>query len=68
LVKRQDLKEIILSTGPIFSSSVNKSGADFLSLELDLVNFLGKEHCFYVGELRNKPSKIIDYINKFQKR
>lgn len=68
LVKRQDLKEIILSVGPIFSTSVNKSGADFLSSKLDLVNFLGEEHCFYAGELKNSPSKIIDYINKSQKR
>ncbi|ALD66771.1 Sua5/YciO/YrdC/YwlC family protein [Spiroplasma cantharicola] len=60
-VKRKDLKKIINKVGLIFSTSVNYSGNNFLTKkeELDLFNIKISE-IFWDGELKSKPSKIID--------
>ncbi|AUB31979.1 L-threonylcarbamoyladenylate synthase [Spiroplasma floricola] len=63
-VKRKDLVKIINKTGLIFSTSVNYSNNPYLSKkeELDLFN-INISEVFWDGELKGKPSKIIDLVN-----
>ncbi|AGR41553.1 L-threonylcarbamoyladenylate synthase [Spiroplasma taiwanense] len=62
MIKRKDLKKIIDKTGPIFSTSVNKTGFDFLTQKDELENFSNKIFkVYWDGELKNSPSMIIDF-------
>ncbi|AHI53364.1 L-threonylcarbamoyladenylate synthase [Spiroplasma culicicola] len=68
LIQRKDLKQIIDVTGPIFSTSVNKTGKDFLITHEQLKSFSENVSCFFTEELKNKPSIIVDFINNKKKR
>ncbi|WP_100254052.1 L-threonylcarbamoyladenylate synthase [Spiroplasma clarkii] len=68
LIKRADLVQIINVVGPIFSTSVNRSGQKYLTTEAELSNFLKPDHCFFIGELKNQPSKILNLLDNSKKR
>ncbi|QEH62369.1 L-threonylcarbamoyladenylate synthase [Spiroplasma chinense] len=68
LVKREDLVEVINQTGPIFSTSVNKTGQNFLSSLDEFKKFLNQDGIFWSGELSKNPSNIVDLTTNEKKR
>ncbi|UKS53811.1 translation factor [Mycoplasma feriruminatoris] len=64
LVKRDDIKKIINTVGPIISTSVNLHNNKHLTKEVDLINFNQNIEVFFDNELNNKPSKIYSSILK----
>ncbi|AHB36802.1 L-threonylcarbamoyladenylate synthase [Spiroplasma apis] len=68
VVKRKDIKTIIDNVGPIYSTSVNVSGQNPLSEKSELFTFLGKNKCFFIGNLNNPPSRLVNIITNEKKR
>ncbi|UWD34981.1 Sua5/YciO/YrdC/YwlC family protein [Mycoplasma cottewii] len=64
LVKRQDIKNIINTVGPIISTSVNFHKSEPLKTKIDLENFNKDIVVFFDKELNASPSRIYDSINK----
>ncbi|AKX34503.1 tRNA threonylcarbamoyladenosine biosynthesis protein [Spiroplasma litorale] len=63
--KRKDLKKIIKVVGPILSTSVNKTGSSYLTKYKDLEIFVKQnkeiKKLYWVGELNNRPSSVINF-------
>lgn len=69
LVTKTDIKEIIDSVGPIYSTSVNRSTESILSKFDELSQFSEQiSHVFYDEELDTNPSKIVDLRDFSKKR
>ncbi|EOA07179.1 Hypothetical protein MYEA_4420 [Mycoplasma yeatsii 13926] len=64
LVKRQDIKNIINTVGPIISTSVNFHKFEPLKTKIDLENFNKDIVVFFDKELNGSASRIYDSINK----
>ncbi|AXK50919.1 L-threonylcarbamoyladenylate synthase [Spiroplasma alleghenense] len=69
LVKKKYLKKIIKKVGPIFSTSANFSKNDYVE-DKEIFESLGIkiEKVFYSKKLNNRPSTIINFIDKSKKR
>ena len=69
LIKRDDIKSIIDSVGPIYSTSVNISGDDFLTKKDEFLEF-STSICgvFFTEKLAAQPSKILNLWDFSKKR
>ncbi|ATZ21163.1 L-threonylcarbamoyladenylate synthase [Mesoplasma coleopterae] len=65
LIVREDIKSILDSTGPIFSTSVNKHGDEPINSKEELENFNKDVKVYFDQEVLNaKPSKIFNSVTK----